>query len=76
MKTAGLLEPPTLGEWSLWAVPNSLREAEPTVNLIVRSEDSSISAAPPWRLGRGKATVPVGGTAEDRPEAEVPEGAA
>jgi hypothetical protein len=72
-RTAALLEPPTLGEWSLWAVPNSLREAEPTVNLIVRSEDTSLGDAPPWRLGTGTRTAPVGGTAEDRPAADEQE---
>lgn len=73
-KTAALLEPPTLGEWSLWAVPNSLREAEPTVNLIIRPDDSSLADAPPWRLGSGKPSAPpVGQTAEDQPESETPE---
>jgi len=75
--TAALLEPPTLGEWSLWAVPNSLREAEPTVNLIILKEDSSIGDAPPWRLGSGKPTAPpVGGTAEDQPAADGAESSA
>jgi len=73
-KTAALLEPPTLGEWNLWAVPNSLREAEPTVNLIIRPDDSSLADAPPWRLGSGKPTgPPVGQTAEDQPESDAPE---
>lgn len=71
--TAALLEPPTLGEWSLWAVPNSLREAEPTVNLIIRPEDPSLGDAPRWRLGSGKQTAPVGQTAEDQPEADASE---
>jgi hypothetical protein len=71
--TAALLEPPTLGEWSLWAVPNSLREAEPTVNLIIRTEDDSFREAPAWKLGSGKKAASVGKTAEDRPADESPD---
>jgi hypothetical protein len=72
--TAALLAPPTLGEWGLWAVPNSLREAEPPVNLVLRPDDSSLGDQPAWRLGRGQAAPqPTGQTAEDRPPGEEAE---
>ena len=47
---AGLLAP-TLGDWPLWAVPNSLREVEPTINLIIDEKDWSMEhpAGAPWR---------------------------
>jgi Helicase conserved C-terminal domain len=60
----GLLQPPGMGEWQPWAVPNSLRETEPTMNLILRPDDQSILNQPSWVLGGGKKT-PVTLTAED-----------
>jgi hypothetical protein len=62
--TKALLEAPVLNEWSLWSVPNSLREAEPGVNLMLRDRDTSIDDAPPWQLGSGR-KADVGGTAAD-----------
>lgn len=62
--TSGLLEVPALNEWTLWSVPNSLRETEPGVNIILHEQDSSISGAPPWQLGSG-IKADVGGTAAD-----------
>jgi hypothetical protein len=53
---AGLLETPTLGDWPLWAVPNSLRETEPMVNLIVDDRDASLRDAAAFRLGEGEAS--------------------
>lgn len=71
-----LLDPPTLGDWTLWTIPNSLREAEPPVNLIVDDKDPSLDDATPWQLGKGKAAADVGKTAEDIPAADVAEEAA
>ncbi len=44
--TTALLEPPTLGDWPLWAVPNSLRETEPNVNFILDAADWTDRAGP------------------------------
>lgn len=62
----GLLEQPTLGDWPMWAVPNSLRETEPNVNLIIDERDWSLDSGGPWSLGSGKpSTPPPATTAED-----------
>jgi hypothetical protein len=61
----GLLVAPTLGDWPLWAVPNSLRETEPNVNLIIDESDWTLQRAPGWTLGAGTASAPVSVTAED-----------
>lgn len=48
-----LLASPTVGEWPRWAVPNSLRETEPLVNLILDQTDPSLhpSEVPPFERG-------------------------
>lgn len=60
-----LLEKPTLGDWPMWAVPNSLRETEPNVNLIVDVNDWSLDRAGDWKLGAGSAVAPPTTTVED-----------
>jgi len=63
--TKGLLAAPTLGDWPLWAVPNSMRETEPNVNLIIDEKDWTLAGAPPWTLGAGTPSAPPSVTAED-----------
>lgn len=63
-----LLETATLGDWPLWAVPNSLRETEPMVNLIIDERDESVLGAAAFELGKGEGAAPED-TAEDEEEA-------
>jgi hypothetical protein len=72
--TASLLEAPTIGDWPTWAVPNSLRETEPNVNLILEGHDHSAEGAPAWTIGGGIA-VPRPPTVEERDEVDVSEAA-
>lgn len=69
-----LLESQTLGDWPMWAVPNSLRETEPNVNLIIDEKDWSLDRGRGWKLGSGKHSRPAINTAEDARDLE--EGAA
>ncbi len=68
----GLLHEPTLGIWDEFSCPNSLRETEPTVNLIIGDweRDPALAGAPPFVLGVGDAR-PRPETAEDEDAAEV-----
>jgi hypothetical protein len=62
----GLLQEPTLGSWGEFSCPNSLRETEPTVNLIIGDweQDPTLAGAPGFQLGAGQAR-PRPDTAED-----------
>jgi hypothetical protein len=62
----GLLHEPSMGPWDEFACPNSLRETEPTVNLIIGDwqQDASLAGAPEFRLGGGQAR-PRPETSED-----------
>ncbi len=51
---APLLEPPGIDQWAWFTCPWSLRETEPTVNLIIDPYDASIVDPPPFVLGAGK----------------------
>ena len=75
----GLLHEPTLGIWDEFSCPNSLRETEPTVNLIIGDwqQDPALTAAPPFQLGTGEARPrPAADTAEDEEVVEVDRGVA
>jgi hypothetical protein len=63
----GLLHEPTLGTWDEFSCPNSLRETEPTINLIIGDwqHDPALSGAPSFVLGTGEAHRPAADTAED-----------
>lgn len=50
---APLLDVPGISSWSLFTCPWSLRETEPTVNLIIQPVDRSLDTAPSFRLGAG-----------------------
>jgi len=68
-----LLETPTVGDWPLWAVPNSLRETEPNVNLIIDVRDWSIEELRPW-IAAGDSSGPAPTvTVEDRDEQSAEE---
>ena len=64
-----LLSKPEAGGWDTWTLPNSLRNTEPLVNLLV-DRDKDPSAAPDWDFDAGT-SHPDGGrdTAEDVDEA-------
>jgi Helicase conserved C-terminal domain len=64
----GLLHEPTLGTWDEFSCPNSLRETEPTINLIIGDwqHDPAVSGAPSFQLGSGEVHArPAADTAED-----------
>ena len=44
-----LLRVPPPGEWDEWSAPNSLRETEPNVNLLIDLWDVSLQGAPSFR---------------------------
>jgi Helicase conserved C-terminal domain len=48
----GLLRDPAAGSWTLWSVPNSLREVEPEVTLQLDRLDRSLDDAPAWGYER------------------------
>lgn len=47
-KTVALLEDPLPYEWDRWNAPNSMRETEHTINLLLQISDHSLSAAPAY----------------------------
>ncbi len=63
---APLLEMPGIAAWDMFTCPWSLRETEPTVNLLVEEKDQSLVGAPGFVLGKGTAPARPGtDTAED-----------
>ncbi|MBV8980932.1 MAG: helicase, partial [Acidimicrobiia bacterium] len=73
----GLLHEPTLGTWDEFSCPNSLRETEPTINLIIGDwqHDPALSGAPSFVLGTGEAHRPATDTAEDEEAVGMDQGA-
>ncbi len=69
-----LLQLPGMGPWQPWVVPNSLRETEPTMNLILRPEDSSLRNQPSWLLGGGAKAAQPTMTLEDVAAADDDDG--
>jgi len=43
-----LLEMPTGFDWQLWSAPMSMRDVEPSVNLVIRDEGRSADPEPAW----------------------------
>ena len=70
---ANLLEPPGISEWDLFTCAWSLRETEPTVNLIIDAFDGSLDTAPRFELGAGDAARPADEAAEDEPTDDIEE---
>jgi hypothetical protein len=60
-----LLEQPTGFDWQLWTVPMSLRDVEPSVNLVIRDEGRLATAEPPWVPAQGGKAPPA--TDDDLP---------
>lgn len=48
----GLLRDPEAGSWTLWSVPNSLREVEAEITLQLDRPDRSLEDAPSWSYDR------------------------
>lgn len=49
-KTAALLEMPQPNRWARWTAPNSLRETEHTINLLLSTSDASVLEDHPFVL--------------------------
>ena len=63
-----LLSKPEAGGWDTWTLPNSLRNAEPLVNLLI-DRDKDPNAAPVWDFGSGtEQPEPSRDTAEESDE--------
>ena len=61
-----LLEMPTGFDWQLWSAPMSMRDVEPSVNLVIRDEGRSADAEPAWY------PAPAGGAAPREIDDDVP----
>jgi hypothetical protein len=71
--TAALLSQPVPYQWNRWFAPNSLRETEHTINLILRESDDSVGEADSYKLkptDQGAETVP---SVDDADDAELQE---
>ncbi len=66
-----LLEVPGISKWDTFTCAWSLRETEPTVNLILDAWDASINGAPRFELGAGTAKAAPAEAAEDEPTDDV-----
>jgi hypothetical protein len=62
---ASLLDVPGVEAWKLFTCPWSLRETEPTVNLLIDPFDASLNDAPKFVLGAGAKRRPSPDLAED-----------
>jgi hypothetical protein len=61
-----LLHTPTPGGWTEWSTPNSLRETEASVNLLVDTYDGSIAGAGSYRMPERSTAPPTeAATVED-----------
>lgn len=71
---AGLLRFPDLVDWDTFTCPNSLRETEPNVQLLLEMDDPSALELRPYPGAPAQAAPPAPLSAEDAeaPEAEVP----
>ncbi len=63
-RTAALLTNPLPYQWSRWNAPNSLRETEHTINLILQQDDASV------RTTSGYALAPKAPNTDDAPSVE------
>lgn len=74
--TAPLLARPLPYQWNRWNAPNSLRETEHTINLILRPDDVSANEAPNYRLKSLSSTASRSApSVEDTDEADLEEAA-
>jgi hypothetical protein len=63
--TAALLELPQPNRWTRWNAPNSLRETEHTINLLLSTSDASVDEARPYVVRRDDAPMSAIPTVED-----------
>ncbi len=68
-----LLEVPGINKWDTFTCAWSLRETEPTVNLIIDPWDPSLKSAPRFQLGSGTQRVAPSTAAEDEPTEDTAE---
>ncbi len=52
-QTVGLLKDPGAGAWELWTAPNSLREVESPINLLLEEREGDAFVAPEYSWGAG-----------------------
>jgi hypothetical protein len=71
--TIGLLKAPGDGRWEAFTCPNSLRDVEPPVNLVLRDETQGVGAGSPWQFGDGPAPADGAETAGPEPSGETDE---
>jgi hypothetical protein len=60
-----LLEMPRPYHWGKWTVPNSLRETEHAVNLLLSTTDDSAREERPWRMTSMRPSAVVAHTVEE-----------
>jgi hypothetical protein len=63
--TAALLELPQPNRWTRWNAPNSLRETEHTINLLLSTSDTSVEEERPYVIRCDDTTVSAIPTVED-----------
>lgn len=68
-----LLEVPGIDKWDTFTCAWSLRETEPTVNLLIDPWDPSLKAAPRFQLGAGTPRATPADAAEDEPSDDTEE---
>ncbi len=58
-----LRQPDSSSGWGMWTAPNSLRETEPDINLVLQSDDPALETgdAPQWRAAYAAPTPRGGG---------------
>lgn len=66
-----LLLEPTVGEWSTWSTPTSLREVEANVNLIIDEMDASLRSAPDFGTPQAPADTAPSDEDDDEPGEEA-----
>ena len=62
-RTVGLLSAPDGGRWTTFACLNSLRNVEPTSNLILDDFGMDRQSNQPWTFAETEADSPAGGAA-------------
>ena len=72
--SAPLLEMPEPYRWTRWTVPNSLRETEHVINLLLSTSDASVREEPRWSGTAKQPSAAVAHTVEEVDLAEEAEG--
>jgi hypothetical protein len=69
--TAALLEMPQPNRWTRWTAPNSLRETEHTINLLLSTTDASATEDHPYVIRQVATQSPAPPSAEDFDNADA-----